>query len=217
MDRTITVKGIGKVSIKPDLIILSMTINTLDKDYGKSMAVAANQLEALRAAITSVGFSKDDLKTTNFTVDTKYDNRQDQHGNYQRVFQGFQCSHQLKLEFGFNTIQLGDTLAAISHCSAKPEFSIRFSVKDKQAVSDALLRDAAENARKKAVILCEASSVKLGDLISIDYNWGELNVFSPTRYEMEDRCLSAAPCGAIDIEPDDINTSDTVTFVWRID
>ena len=53
---------------------------------------------------------------------------------------------------------------------------------------------------------------------SIDYNWGELHLYSPTRYEMEADCLmkiSAAPT-AMDIEPDDIDVSDSVTFVWEI-
>lgn len=52
----------------------------------------------------------------------------------------------------------------------------------------------------------------------IDYNWGELHLYSPTRYEMEADCLmkiSAAPT-TMDIEPDDIDVSDSVTFVWEI-
>ena len=51
-----------------------------------------------------------------------------------------------------------------------------------------------------------------------DYHWGELHLYSPTRYEMEAACLmkiSAAPT-AKDIEPDDIDVSDSVTFVWEI-
>lgn len=70
----------------------------------------------------------------------------------------------------------------------------------------------------KAEILTKASGVTLGELVSIDYNWGELHLYSPTRYEMEADCLmkvSAAPT-AMDIEPDDIDVSDSVTFVWEI-
>ena len=36
---------------------------------------------------------------------------------------------------------------------------------------------------KKAEILCEAASVTMGDLIAIDYNWGELDIYSHTRYD----------------------------------
>lgn len=85
-------------------------------------------------------------------------------------------------------------------------------------VNAALLENACVNAKAKAGILAKASGVTLGDLISIDYNWGELHLFSQTQYDMEDDCMrmaSAAPT-SIEIEPDDIDISDSVTFVWEI-
>ncbi|WP_373484689.1 hypothetical protein [Acetobacterium malicum] len=53
-------------------------------------------------------------------------------------------------------------------------------------------------------------------MINIDYNWGELYLYSSTSYAMEDKCLETAGSYAPDIEPADINVSDTVTFVWEI-
>ena len=76
---------------------------------------------------------------------------------------------------------------------------------------------ATENAKTKAEILCKASGNELGQLLSIDYNWGELNVTSKTRYSMGDSIRpSLAKSVTVDIEPDDINVSDTVTFTWEI-
>ena len=67
--------------------------------------------------------------------------------------------------------------------------------------------------------MTEAAGVKLGDIITIDYSWGEITFLS----EPMERCMSLAeeccmPSGSydIDIEPDDIDTTDTVTFVWQI-
>lgn len=53
-------------------------------------------------------------------------------------------------------------------------------------VSEELLINATENARAKAEILCKASGSTLVQLLNIDYNWGELNVYSRTSYEVED-------------------------------
>lgn len=61
----------------------------------------------------------------------------------------------------------------------------------------------------------KASNVKLGNLISIDYNWGELRLYSSTRYTVEDNQLHFK-MRTPDIQPDDINVSDTVSFVWEI-
>ena len=108
--------------------------------------------------------------------------------------------------------------AAPRRCIAEPELNVQFTVKDKEAVDAALLQSACANAKAKAEILTKASGVTLGDLVSIDYNWGELHLYSPTHYEMDPPCMaraSAAPT-AMDIEPDDIDVSDSVTFVWEI-
>ena len=59
---------------------------------------------------------------------------------------------------------------------------MQFTVKDEEAVDAALLDSACANAKAKAEILTKASGVTLGELVSIDYNWGELHLHSPTRY-----------------------------------
>ncbi|MDY4511382.1 SIMPL domain-containing protein, partial [Streptococcus hyovaginalis] len=156
----------------------------------------------------------------NFNVDTDYDSYKDKQENYQRVFRGFVCRHQLKLSFDFDMKRLSQALAAIAKCLAQPELSISFTVKDATAVNEALLREATANAKRKAELLCEASGVKRGQLITIDYNWGELDIYSDTRYEMAEECLMEAAsmmARSIDIDPDDIDVRDTATFVWEIE
>lgn len=95
-----------------------------------------------------------------------------------------------------------------------PEISIRFSVKDKNKISDDLLQDAAKNAMHRAKILCEALGAKLGTLIDISYNWGEINIYSETRYDSEE-CLCESVIDTF--TPDDIDFEDTATFVWEIE
>lgn len=99
------------------------------------------------------------------------------------------------------------------------KLSIAFTVKNPAKVSEELLESAAQNARAKAEILCRASGCEMGQLISIDYNWGELNIVSRTSYEMEDSLMPLAAmkkCCSPEIEPDDIDVSDTVAFTWEI-
>ena len=218
MNRTITIKGIGKLSLKPDLTVVSLTLKTVHADYDKAMDEAAKHLEQLRDAITRIGFAKDDLKTTSFDVGTEYENERDKNGNYKRIFVGYRVTHGLKLEFDFDSQRLSNVLGAIAVCIAGPELNVQFTVKDREAVNTALLESACINAKAKAEILTKASGVTLGELISIDYNWGELHLYSPTRYEMDPPCMAKASTAptAMDIEPDDIDVSDGVTFVWEI-
>ena len=219
MPRTITVKGIGKVSAAPDFVVLSMGLESQDMDYEKAMNIASENIDNLNAALEQVGFEKKSVKTTNFNVHTDYEYRRQKDGSNERVFNGYVVSHSLKVEFDFDSKRLAKALSAVGSCLAHPQLSIAFTVKDATAINEEMLRSATANAKRKAEILCDASGMELGTLLSIDYNWGELNVYSNTRYDMEEECLAApmmAKCAEIDMEPDDIDVSDTATFVWEI-
>ena len=193
-----------------------MTLRSLDKNYDKSMRKAADQLDKLQQALESAGFDKKDLKTGNFNVVTEHEGVHDSNGNYKSVFKGYACIHGLRLEFDFDTALLSKALSAISGCLADPQLNIQFTVKDKDAVNEALLCSAAQDAKERAQILCRASGVKLGQLLSISYNWGELNIYSETVYGMERKCMAMANDMAMDINPQDIDVSDNATFVWEI-
>ncbi len=217
--RTITVKGTGSVSARPDYIILSLNIEVLSETYDRAMSEAAERIERLQGAAVRVGYRKEDLKTTSFDVQTRYENVKDRQGNYKREFAGYACSYRLKLAFDFDSKQLAKVISAVADCGAKPELSIAFTVRNPSAVSEKLLISATENARAKAEILCKASGGTLGQLLNIDYNWGELNVYSRTSYEVEDciqPLMAMSKCAAPEIEPVDIDVTDTVAFTWEI-
>ena len=125
----------------------------------------------------------------------------------------------MKLAFDFDSKQLAKVISAIADCGAQPELSIAFTVKNPARVSEELLINATENARAKAEILCKASGSTLGQLLNIDYNWGELNVFSRTSYDVEDciqPLMAMSKCAAPEIGPVDIDVTDTVAFTWEI-
>lgn len=117
------------------------------------------------------------------------------------MFAGYACLYRLKLAFGLDSKRLAAVLSAV-------------------AGSEALLASAAANAREKAQVLCRASGVELGKLIRIDYSWDELNLVSPTRYELADSAMPLMAAGkrcAPEIQPDDIDLHDTAAFVWELE
>lgn len=217
MGKTITVKGIGRASAKVDYVVISFSVESCKQNYDKAMELAASNIELLNQSLLTAGFEKDAAKTTNFNVRTDYKSVRDGNGNYKQVFNGYVVSHSLKIEFDFDMDRLSKTLSAVASCQAHPKLTVAFTVKDATAINEEMLRSATENAKRKAEILCTASGVLLGDLIAIDYNWGELDVRSDTRYDLDEECM-AAPMMAksIEIVPDDIDVSDTATFVWEI-
>ena len=132
----------------------------------------------------------------------------------------YACLYRLKLAFGLDSKRLAAVLTAVAGSGAEPELNISFTVKEPAGVSEALLASAAANAREKAQVLCRASGVELGKLIRIDYSWDELNLVSPTRYELADCAMPLMAAGkrcAPEIQPDDIDLHDTAAFVWELE
>ena len=215
MKRTICIKGVGKTSVKPDLVVVSMSLDAIDKDYAKAVEKANAQITELRDALGGAGFDKSELKTKNFSVTVKNKGVRDKDGNYKTVFEGYDCRHDLALEFDFDSARLGDALGAMSACSAHPQTDISFAVKDKNAVADKLLEDAVRDAKSKATIIARASGVKLGDIVSVEYDWRELDVMSATRYS--DNCVALRAAAPVDFVPENVKASDAVTVTWELE
>lgn len=216
MNRKITVKGTGYVSVKPDLIVLTLTVSSKAFEYEASMKKATDSSHQLADALENVHFTKEDLKTTEFTVNTEYKSKKDKDDNYQSIFDGYQVRQSFRLEFALDFNQLAKTLTAITQLAIDPELSIQFTVKDSAGVSEALLRNATQNAKETAEILADASGVNLGAIIDIDYNWKRIDLYSQTDYRMRKSTMLLSEEVNPYIVPDDIDVTDTVTFVWEI-
>jgi uncharacterized protein YggE len=93
-------------------------------------------------------------------------------------------------------------------------------VSDPEAAKNELLGKAVTDAAQKVAVLTTAAGVSLREIQSIDYSWGEINFeVQPMKRMMTEDCI-AAPTSTesydMDIEPDDIEVSDTVTVIWEI-
>lgn len=215
MEKTICIKGVGKVKTKPDLIVIPLSITSKSMTYGEALENTTTKISQLKTNITRIGLEADCLKTTNFSVSPEYHNEKDNNGNYISIFDGYSCRYDIKIEFDLDMKLLSNILSALSADESNPKFNVLFTIKDAKAVSDEMLRSAAVDARNKAEILCCASNAALGELLRIDYNWGEIDVYSHT--SMDTKMLKSCDCDCeIDIDPEDIETADSATFVWEI-
>ena len=135
-----------------------------------------------------------------------------------KVFEGWKCSHLLKAEFPHDAGQLAKTLHFVAASGVESAVEVDFSLSDTDGVISALLESAAKNARRKAETLCSALGAKLGELVKIDYDWGEISFFSKTSHQvmLGRNPTTAAPMKTPVIDPEEIRISDSATFVWKI-
>lgn len=216
--RTIRVTGKGQIKVRPDTTRITMTLTGLYKEYAQTLRRSSEDTETIKEVLSGFGFERTALKTLDFSVDTEYESYQDKNNHYKQRFAGYRFRHVLKVEFPSDGERLGRILSALANCKSRPEFRISYTVKDPEAAKNLLLGKAVADAREKAAVLTQAGGVKLGEIQSIDYSWGEINFeYRPMVGSLAvEKCMAPNDTLAFDVEPDDIDSSDTVTVVWEI-
>ena len=212
---SVIVRGTGNVSVKPDLIRLELEMQSRSTDCGEAMEISEKGLSELIEILEKYGFEREDLKTSDFRVNTEYESVPDENNVYHSVFKGYCCCHSMKIEFDMDTERLALVLRAVSASEAAPQISVFFTVKDEEAAREELIRLSSADARKKAELLCEASGAKLGKLLKISYDRSDMSFVSQARYGMDMNCLRSS-AKAVSIAPDDIKLTDFAEFEWDI-
>lgn len=220
--RTIRVTGKGQLKVKPDMTRITMSLEGTFPEYSDALRRSAEDTERIKDLLSGFGFERTDLKTLNFNVETEYESYKE-HGTYKQRFVGYKYHHLMKVEFESDNERLGKVLYALAHCPVKPEFRLSYTVKDPEAAKNELLGKAIADAKEKSTVLTTAAGVTLKSIQNIDYSWGQINfeVQPMNRMLMAEECCEAptAAYGSydMDIEPDDIEVSDTVTVIWEIE
>lgn len=218
--KTIRVTGRGQIRLKPDTTRITLTLGDSYPEYDEALRHSAQDTDQLKELLVPYGFGKEDLKTLSFQVDPQYEGYKEK-GVFRQRLTGYQFRHVMKVEFASDNDRLGRILYALANCPAKPEFWISYTVRDPEVAKNALLDRAVRDAMDKAAVLSAAAGVKLKDIRNIDYSWGEMDLeVRPMNRAVcaASRSMSAAEDGyALNIEPDDIQVSDTVTVVWDIE
>jgi uncharacterized protein YggE len=207
--RVIRVQGEGKVSVEPDLAVLTFSVQVKHPEYaGCSNALNAN-VARLRRDLAACGIESARVKTMNLNiaVDTAYEEGRTK-------FVGFQASHTLRVEIPADKDLLNRVFLAIAQGNSDAQVQIAFSVKDQAALLRQSLEQAVKTATENAQILARAANVKLGALLEMNYGETSVRV-----YEQREMLMAQSVAGGaapVDIEPENVRAENTVTLVWEI-
>lgn len=221
MERTIRVTGKGNLSVKPDTVRLVMTMEGMKEEYDATLEESTHMTEYLKQMFSDLGFDREDIKTLSFNVSAEYESYQAKDKSWKRRFEGYKYVHRMKIEFLADNKRLGKVLYQLGHSPVRPEFRIEYTVAEPETCKNELLANAVTDAKAKADVLSKASGVSLGEIITIDYSWAEIDFVSRPMDKMmlEECCIrSCEPDETydIDINPNDIDVTDSVTVVWGI-
>lgn len=219
IEKTMKVTGKGKLCKKPDQIQLYLTLKELGENSKEAVEQSSKKAEQLKEGLLELGFQHEDVKTTVFRVDKKYENEMIEN-RWRQHLVGYEAWQELKMSFDWDFQRLGKVLYLLSHNSASPQFRLDYSIKDTDAVKEELLVRAVADSRRKAVLLAQAAGVELGEIVTIVYSWEELEIAAPAGMgvlqSLSDENDMTAEGYHLDVEPNDMEIVDTVTVVWEI-
>ena len=208
MERTIRVTGKGKLAVKPDLIELTLSIKDIKKEYDELLKRSSSATNEVKELLEKIGFERKNINSY-----------RDKNDKWVEEFKGYSFIHKMKIEFEANNKMLGRVLYTLSKSTSYPSFSISYTVSNPEKYKNKLLENAINNSKEKAIVLANASGVKLGNILSIDYSWSELRIssspFENKKWFFEED--NDESDYVIDVEIDDIDVTDTVTVIWNIE
>lgn len=214
MERTLMITGKGKLSVSPDLVIYRMPFVAYDYNYINAVDELNIKVNKFRDVLETLNIKRKDLKTLDFRVEklTEYNQTTK---NYD--FHGFSAQHDIKFETPFDNNLTNKIILAIINFDTRIDFKITFGISDPESCLQQLIENAIQNAKKKASIIANASDVKLKEILNINYSFSDIYFHAES-----DLCYNSCPSmedsnAMPDLNPEDIDMSENVTIIWRIE
>ena len=158
---TFSVTGEGKVSVPPDIAIVSVGVQA----QGATVKIAQDQLNtkmnAVTAAVKKVGIADKDIQTSNYSLYPVYDTR----------LTGYQASSNLIIKV--RAIDSANTVIdSATAASANQVGGITFDVDDKTKAENAARLLAVADAKTKAQNAAKIAGFSLGKIINYSEDFG---------------------------------------------
>ncbi len=169
---TITISGEGRVTAVPDIGQVTVTIVVEDNDAVTAQENNISQFNNLVAALKAEGIQEEDLKTTNYSVNPRYNWQEGE-----RELIGYEVRQSLTVKIR-DLDNSGNVIRVAGNNGANEVSGLSFTIDDPEQYRQEARKEALENAKDKAEELASLMGVSLGKIVS--FNEGANNVSAPS-------------------------------------
>jgi uncharacterized protein YggE len=204
--RSISVSGIGKITLKPDLATLALGVQAQATTADAAQNRASAAMTKIIAALKKLGIADADLTSQWESLQPQYNYRSD--GTTPPQITGYQATQALSVKVR----RIADTGAAIDAAvaaGANQVSGISFSLADPTAASAQARAAAVADAKARASALAKAAGVSVGSVLSMS----ETSAPEPTpiTYNAPD-ALSGAVKTPVEVGTTEVQVTVQVTF-----
>jgi uncharacterized protein YggE len=193
----IRVNGEATVSAQPDEAQIDIGVTSQAATAQAAATTNAAKLETTLATLRSMLGARADIKTISYSVSPNY--RYPREGG-QPTIAGYTATNIVQVKTG-DLKEVGKLIDSATQSGANTIHSLRFTLKDDQAVRNRALAEAAGKARAKAEAIAAALGVKIVRLLQVEEGVGVGP--RPQQYAMAEARMAGAPTpiesGTVDI------------------
>ena len=179
--RTLSLTGHGEVHVAPDLAIVTMGVISSSTTAQEALAANTKAITNLMAALKSANLEAKDIQTSNFSVNPRYD--YGQNNGQPPKLSGYDVSNNVTVTV-HKIASIGDLLDKAVTSGSNQINGISFSVANPQGAMDEARKQAVKDAIRKADLYAVATSVTLGNVISISEGVGNYQPPMPMQAKM---------------------------------
>lgn len=233
---TISVSGDGEVYKTPDLAVMSFSVVSEAKTVAEAMEDNTKKMNAITDVMKSMGVTENDLQTTNFSINPRYDyvratapvpadgaeiavGEEYYYPSGKRTLSGYDVNQTMTIKVRQENMgKIGQIIQEATASGANQVGSLQFTLDDPDAAQAEARELAIAEAKEKAEILARQLNVKLVRIIS--YNDGGYSPVYRLNYDAKEEAYGmggAASVPAPDIQAGESKISMNVNITYEIE
>ncbi len=219
--RQISVSGEGKVAVRPDIAVFSVSILTESKKVGDAQLENTRRSNAVLSFLKGAGVAEKDLKTAGYYISPQY-----QYLDYPPCLRfpcpphrppeisSYQVRHTIEIKVR-DLEKVDDMLEGVVTNGANEVGSINFQVDDEEKVKAEARKKAIEDAKAKAGVLAKDLGVRLGKIVSFSESGGGFPIYSRAFEAKGGFGGDVAPAPQVEPGEQEIRATVTITYEFR--
>ncbi|ULO07421.1 SIMPL domain-containing protein [Paenibacillus sp. 19GGS1-52] len=206
----VSVIGKGEVSIKPDIVYLSIGADTTAATAQEAQKTNGALIQKVTALLkTTWGISDKDIQSTQFSVQPNY-TYSEKEG--QQV-KGYNAHHTLVIAYR-DLSKVGQLLDAASAAGANNIGNANFAVEDPSTLETQVIDKAMANADVKAGAIAKAAKRSLGQVVTVTQNDDGNN---PVYAAQAEKLMGAADsAGSTSVEPGEVKVTTQLSVTYEL-
>jgi uncharacterized protein YggE len=167
--RVITVVGVGRVSLVPDIAKINIGVETRASTVSEAKATVDKQMESISATLTGLGVTEKDVQTSYYSIYYEQEPYQPSAREGETAAEpkgAYRVSSMLEVTVR-DVEKAGEVLDAVVAAGANQVQGVNFTVSDDEKWQSEAREKAVANARVRAEEFATLAGVSLGEVLSV--------------------------------------------------